>query len=435
VLVKAVEDAALGMASVYRAIGVPLRSTMPNAGDQELRAFQQLLAEYMPFDLVIDEETANGDEARVSKTSVCGSWGAIGGEIRYFADKLGIPRASIEGTQLPMDLVRRHARASESELVFDPARKRAPLALRRRVEYFGFDLGRELEAIEEFPSELRDKSRRLLAEAMASTEARHAAVKRNQPLIDVIRETWRRSGGKTPRLGVSELTALYESRLRDVNSLTDFKHAELDLTSALDALVPAAVRAVYQELPDRVFVRDRDVDIQYDVEEGEGEKGSVGVARLRLPEKLARTLTEAELPPLDRPLRFIVTRGARGAARATTLSALQDELERPFTEEELAAMNRAWEARREERRDRKRRRREGRGGEANGDAEDQGARHRRRQRPGRRERAAQRETPDTGPPPNESERRGPRATSVEGERNEQPRRRGGLRGRRGPRWR
>src|SRR5436853_714873 len=101
VLVKAVEDAALGMASVYRAIGVPLPSTMPNAGDQELRAFQRLLAEYMPFDLVIDEETAAGEEARVSKTSVCGSWGAIGGEIRYFADKLGIPRASIEGTQVP----------------------------------------------------------------------------------------------------------------------------------------------------------------------------------------------------------------------------------------------------------------------------------------------------------------------------------------------
>jgi hypothetical protein len=260
-------------------------------------------------------------------------------------------------------------------------------------------------------------------------------VKRNQPLIDAIRETWRRSGGKTPKLGVSELAALYEGRLRDVNSMTDFKHADLDLTSELEALAPATLRAVYARLPDRVFVRDRDVDIQYDVEEGEGEKGNTAVARLRLPEKLARTLTEAELPPLDRPLRFIVTRGARGAARATTLSALQDELERPFTEEELEAMNRAWEARREERRDRKRRRREGRGGGSNGDADDRGARHRRRQRPGRAERAARRDTPDPGSMPNENERRAPRTPNFEGERSGQPRRRGGLRGRRGPRWR
>ena len=68
----------------------------------------------------------------------------------------------------------------------------------------------------------------------------------------------------------------------------------------------------------------------------------MGVARLRLPEKLARTLSEAELPMLDRPVRFVVTRGARGAARASTLEALQEELERPFTEEELQAMNRDW---------------------------------------------------------------------------------------------
>ena len=50
---------------------------MPNAGDAELRGFQQLLAEYMPFDLVIDEESASGEEARVAKNSVCGSWGAV----------------------------------------------------------------------------------------------------------------------------------------------------------------------------------------------------------------------------------------------------------------------------------------------------------------------------------------------------------------------
>src|SRR5919201_835835 len=107
VLVKAVEDAAVGMASVYRAVGLPLPTQMPNAADGELRAFQILLAQYMPFELVIDEETASGEEARVSKTSVCGSWGAIAGEIRYFADKAGIPRASVEGTQIPMDMVRR----------------------------------------------------------------------------------------------------------------------------------------------------------------------------------------------------------------------------------------------------------------------------------------------------------------------------------------
>jgi ATP-dependent helicase HrpA len=430
VLVKAVEDAALGMASVYRAVGLPLPATMSNAGDEALRAFQQQLAQTMPFDLVIDEETAGGEEARVSKTSVCGSWGAIAGEIRYFADKLGIPRASIEGTQIPMDLVRRYAHATDPELVFDPERKRNPLALRRRIEYFGFDLGREIEPVEEFPPELASQARRLIAEALARGEARHAAVKRNQPLIDEIRETWRRSGGVTAKLGQAELTALYEPKLGAVNSLEEFRHTDLDLTRDLEALVPVGVRAEYTRLPDRVQVRDRDVEIQYDVEEGPA--GKVAVARLRLPEKLARTLAESEVPKLDRPLRFVVTRGARGAARAATLEALQDELERPFTDEELEAMNRAWEARREERRERKRRGRAVGGGERSV--------HHRKQRPGRRERSSERgETGNAATPRDETNendrRRGPRTPYVEGDRSEQPRRRGGLRGRRGPRWR
>ena len=61
-----------------------------------------------------------------------------------------------------------------------------------------------------------------------------------------------------------------------------------------------------------------------------------GVARLRLPEKLARTLTEDELPRLDRPVRFTVLRGPRGAVRASTLDELQDILDRPWSPDEVA---------------------------------------------------------------------------------------------------
>src|SRR5437762_2204014 len=80
VLVKSIEDAALGMASIYRAVGLPLPDRMSNAGEGVLARLQDLLAQYMPFTLVIDEETASGEEARVSKTSVCGNWGAIAGD-------------------------------------------------------------------------------------------------------------------------------------------------------------------------------------------------------------------------------------------------------------------------------------------------------------------------------------------------------------------
>ena len=62
------------------------------------------------------------------------------------------------------------------------------------------------------------------------------------------------------------------------------------------------------------------------------------MARLRLPEKLARTLTDAELPTtLDRPLRFVVLRGQRGAVRARTLDELQELLDRPWSPDEVDA--------------------------------------------------------------------------------------------------
>src|SRR5450432_633258 len=83
-------------------------------------------------------------------------------------------------------------------------------------------------------------------------------------------------------------------------------------------------------------VRDHDVPIEYDVEDApDSPGGKVGVARLRLPEKMARTLHESELPALDRPLRFAVHRGARGSLRAATLEELQELLDRPWMPDEV----------------------------------------------------------------------------------------------------
>ena len=131
VLVKAIEDAALAMASVYRSIGTQLPLTMPQVTESVERGFRDLLARILPFDLVIDESTAQGDNARVSKTSVCGSWGAIAGTLRYFADRFGVPRAGIEGTQLPAALLRKYASTGDGELLYDTHRKRDALVLRR----------------------------------------------------------------------------------------------------------------------------------------------------------------------------------------------------------------------------------------------------------------------------------------------------------------
>ena len=331
VLVKAIEDAALAAASIYRSLGMALPTTMTPARDHIYRRFTELLAQYMPFDLVINEETADGMEARVSKTSVCGSWGAIAGDLRYFADRSGRPRAAIEGTQIPMELIRRSATRSGDEVVYDARRKHAPLVIRRKLEYFGFELEREMESIEEFSPGLEPVARRVLAEALAGGEGRHHAMRRNQPAVEAIREAYKRSGGQTPRLGQSQLADYYEKQLAEVNSYEDFRNARLDIE--VESFVPRDVEARLAELPSSVMIRDREIPIDYDVEEKDGSRS--GVARLRLPQKVAKNLTEAELPPLDRPIRFVVLRGQRGAIRADSLEELQEELDKPWSPDEV----------------------------------------------------------------------------------------------------
>ena len=353
VLVKSIEDIALAMASVFRAVDMTLPEELPLANDAILRRFADLLARYMPFDLVIDEETADGQEARVSKTSVCGSWGPIAGELRYFADKFGNPRAGIEGTQIPRDVIRRYATERDGELLYDANRKKSPLVMQRRVEYFGFELERETEPVEEFTPEIAQRARRVLAEALAREEARHVSVKSNRPQVDAVREAYRRSGGKTPRLGMTELADRYEKLLERVESIENFKHVPLPIDA--NDIVPRAVRDELMKLPSSVELRGRDVELEYDVEEVQG--APQGVVRLRLPEKVARTLVTQELPALDRPMRFVVSRGQRGAARSDTLEGLQEELERPWTREEISRVEEGKQRQRDDRHDRARKER------------------------------------------------------------------------------
>jgi len=373
VLVKAIEDTALAMASVYRGVGLPLPDVMPLVTDEVRRAFCDLVARIMPFDLVIDEATVDGQEARVSKSSVCGSWGAVAGSLRYFADRHGVPRAAIEGTQVPMGLVRKYAQRGESRLTYDGRGKRDALIRESRLTYFGFDLERDEDVLDEFPEGQEQAARRAIAEALARGETRHVAVKRNRAAIEEARELYRRSAGATPRLGLAELTAMYEEALGEVRSIREYRGAPLRLP--LTGWVSPEERERLLALPGHLDLRNKPVGIEYDVEEGGGEDGrpaTVGVARLVLPEKLARTLVDEELPRLDRPLRFVVHRGQRGSMRAATLRELQELLDRPWSPDE----RQAGREERDEERHRRRRERDA------ADVRGQFARERRHGRPG-----------------------------------------------------
>jgi hypothetical protein len=321
VLVKAIEDAALGVASVYRSLELPLPKQLPYASKDVRRAWADLLARFMPFDLVIDEHTADGQEARVSKTSVAGSWGAVAGSLRYFADRFGIPRASIEGTTLSYDLIREHATLGPPRVVLSGPRKHQGVAVERRRSYFGFELDTEVEPLRGLILEpLRPAAREVLTRSLVEGETAHPDQGRLRRAVELLDELWRRSAGTLAAASPDAVRALVRGQLDQVESWDDFLRARVAVDPA--ALVDDATRSRLEALPEMLRLRGDAAPLEYEVVDG------TGAARVRLREGQAKRLREGDLPPLDRPLRFAVLRGRHQPILADTLAELHAELRR-----------------------------------------------------------------------------------------------------------
>ncbi len=320
VLVKAIEDIALGTASVYRQLEQPLPAKLPYGDRKALELFADLLAKIMPFDLVIDEQTPDGREARVSRSSVCGSWGAIAGTLRYFADRFGVPRASIEGTQIPERAIRRYARRGRPNVVFERQRRREGLMLERTVEYFGFTLEREVEPLHSpFSADLADAARGALADAFVAGETPHPDQGKVRRALERFGFYWRRSGGRLAQAESGQIKSQIAAQLIAVTSWDSFIAARVALDP--EQAIAESERHRLDALPSSVFLYGDRVPVDYDVEPGVG-----GVVRLRLKEGQARRLHPGDLPPFDRPLRFTVTRGKHDAVRASSLDELRSGL-------------------------------------------------------------------------------------------------------------
>ncbi len=319
VLVKAIEDIALGAASVYRQLELPLTAKLPYGDRKTLELFADLLAKIMPFDLVIDEQTADGREARVSRSSVCGSWGAIAGSLRYFADRFGVPRASIEGTQIPERAIRRYARRGRPDVVFERQRRREGLMIVRTVDYFGFTLDREVEPLPSpFPDELAESARRALKDALLAGETPHPDQGKVRRALERFGHYWRRSGGRLSQAQREHVAEQVAAQLAGVRSWDEFIGTRILLDP--EAAIPEGERQRLDALPSSVFLYGDRVPVEYDVDQG------VGVIRLRLKEGQARRLHPRDLPTFDRPVRFTVTRGKHEAVRASSLDELRQGL-------------------------------------------------------------------------------------------------------------
>ncbi len=276
----------------------------------------------MPFDLVIDEHSADGQEVRVSRSSVAGTWGAVAGTIRFFADRFGVPRASIEGTTISYELVRRFATTGPPTVTITGTRKQPQLSIARRLSYFGFDLETEIEPLRgRFPELLAESARSALAEALVQGKTPHPDQGRIRRAVESLDEWWRRSGGTLDPAAEPEVIERLLGQLSAVESWEDFLATPLSLDAA--ALVPEEIRGRLDALPGMVHLHGDAVALEYDVERGEA------VARLLLREGQARRLQQRDLPALDRPLRFMVSQRGEEPLPAGSLEELHRLLRQP----------------------------------------------------------------------------------------------------------
>lgn len=316
VLVKAIEDIALGTAAVYRTLEAPLPEKLPHAGSNALRLFRELLARIIPFDLAIEQELADGRSVRVSRSSVCGAWGAVAGTVRYFADPQGIARAAIEGTNIPFEIIRRFASRSGPGVEYREDRRHSGLMAVQRTEYAGFELERQRSPLADpFPGELATTAREALVTAVLEDRTQHPDQRKLTRARARLDEYWRRSGGRAKEAAPERVRELVRTQLEAVRGWSEFLTVRLDIE--VDRMVPEAVRAECDSLPTSLPILGDRVPLVYDIE------GGTAVARVQLREGQARRLRSRDLPPLDRPLRFAVQRKHGGAIKAETLEELK----------------------------------------------------------------------------------------------------------------
>ena len=314
VLVKAIEDVALGLASVCRTLERPLPERLPRASASVIREFRELVARIAPFEVVLDGALPNGQAVRVSRGSMCSSGGAIAGTVRYFADRFGVPRAAIEGTNLPLELVRQYARASVPTVAIRDGRT-AGLVEEHQTEYAGFELTRDRQPLNgQFPAALATGARDVLAQGLLERRTPHP----DQPAVaragDRLGEYWRRSGGSLEAARPEAVRETLRRQLDHVSSWDEFLRTPVSLDPGG---IPEEVRRALDTLPGSVHVLGDRVPLQYVVEE------AGGTVEVRLREGQARRVRPQDFPALDRPLRFIVVRGKREVARARSLEELR----------------------------------------------------------------------------------------------------------------
>jgi len=214
---KAIKEATLAMKSIYRQMGLrlPTPESLHIVTNNSLlhESFQHLIAKVQSLDFVHDERNSDaGITVWAAEHSQTKGSDNVLGSIRFWEDKKGHRRATVEGTAVDESILNFYAQKTpvSVEAVTDKGVK---------IEFKRAFAGETLNRIEEFvadadvPETLRLDAEQKFLNAIRGLEWFGPAVNNNSDVRKMSELYWLRSGGTTHKITQAEEQANYEKVL------------------------------------------------------------------------------------------------------------------------------------------------------------------------------------------------------------------------------
>ncbi len=279
---KSIKEATLAMKSMYRQLGLslpePMELQVVSNNDYLHLGFVELLAKVQSLDFVYNEKNSKAQSVygtvwAAQRSMACAR--RTLGKIRHWNDRRGRRRATVEGTDIPPELIARYATKTPERVtqVTDEG-----VEMEFRAVFAGERLGliRQVISDDKVPTEFVKEAERKFIDAFASKRITGAevVVDKNAEVRAESERLWIRSGGEFRRLTRQDEREIYERELLG-KGIISVKTFERELRAGrvnVPALFLAPIsdserEKVETENPLKLKLHDREFDVKYKVAE------------------------------------------------------------------------------------------------------------------------------------------------------------------------
>ncbi len=308
--IRAIRDAAMGLRSILQKIGAHLITDLPQVTDEIKKDFVEVLAQVQSLDTVCDGYNSEAGTVFKYQNGSAGVYGVVVGEIRYWTDRRGTTRSSIEATQIPRELVEKYAQRQVENVRYVAAEDMVEVEY--KLIFGGEEVGQMTEQKKEVEKEVIEQAISVFAEALAGGYVEYSYKAENGDLIAEIEALNIRWQGKLGQITSDKLSKIFQTRLAEAQVYTlsaaveagvDFKISEADVEAMLEIESLAEIRQqVERERPESWMIQGQEFPIKYEMDPW----GFTG-AKIFVPVEVAKVLKLSDLPDLgDCALRIYV---------------------------------------------------------------------------------------------------------------------------------